>query len=1001
MKKWMRALASTALACSMLATMLPLGAMAQPDQTVPVTQAQVLKHGRTYEKGGALCLDWSNSGITFNFTGTGAKLDMVGSSANPNPAYVNVYVDGALAPTSTIQVGTTKQSYVLAQGLELGDHTISVRKRNEAVYGGSATLTLSDLTITEGELTEAPKMAERRIEVIGDSITAGFGNLAANTTVGYSSHVSDGTSTYATLTAQALGAEIDVIARSGIRFVRADANNSMFPAYDKVSGLENKCTDAYDFEANPKDVVIINLGTNDNGATLNGETVTDEYVQSEAKAFLKLVREKNPNAEIVWAYGIMGSGRADAIQAAIDEMNDEHITFYSLDKINPNKEGYGSDNHPTVTTAINRSFDLTEYIAGKMGWSDYNYNAQLAQELRVAEKYDDDYLKLYTKASVDDLKEKIDAASKLTDPTNDRIKEAVEAIQTAHQNLAVDMTEAASISGEEAKTATTHYMQVNVPTDADLTQKLDGKWYLTYEVKVDPVGVEPTDTKWKSYIQNGRAYLTNEDGQETEIAQGLSLAGMSFDEDGYAKVTVEVPDSFRETATDIKNFRLFYYNDTEHAPEADRGGVTWEKENSNVQLSIRNVKLMATVADFISTAGLKKAVAEAKTDLSDYEDGEAKTAYEDALSKAKTALNATTQLEINQALKALKTAESALVLKSETVVILLDGEKTTKEDHYLSVDNNLQTPLDLSLYKPGELMLSYQIRINTTENHPDVDAVGWINNINAGRMGLFSVDPTEANINQNGVYVGGDANGVLACGQNELAGIQPNEWKPVTVPVPDKMFDSDHGRITKFHMYIYNNLDKFNETWSNKLGVTVSLQNVKITKAVSDTPSVDKTELKTLLDGQQDRETLLKTYTEASVNAYEALFTEAKTVYDNADATEEQVKEQVDLLKNADSKLVSKLAFQYGNVNGDDKVDIIDALITLQYTAEQIDLTNEQLTAADVDGKAGVTASDALVILKYATRQISSLPLASTTPDPDNNSDEGLGGGDGANDTMP
>ena len=55
MKKWMRTLASVVMAGSMLATMLPFGAMAEAaDTTVTLGEAQVLKHGRTYEKDGTL-----------------------------------------------------------------------------------------------------------------------------------------------------------------------------------------------------------------------------------------------------------------------------------------------------------------------------------------------------------------------------------------------------------------------------------------------------------------------------------------------------------------------------------------------------------------------------------------------------------------------------------------------------------------------------------------------------------------------------------------------------------------------------------------------------------------------------------------------------------------------------------------------------------------------------------------------------------------------------------
>ena len=74
MKKWMRTLASVVMAGSMLATMLPFGAMAEAaDTTVTLGEAQVLKHGRTYEKDGTLYLDWTNSEFPLILKGPAPK----------------------------------------------------------------------------------------------------------------------------------------------------------------------------------------------------------------------------------------------------------------------------------------------------------------------------------------------------------------------------------------------------------------------------------------------------------------------------------------------------------------------------------------------------------------------------------------------------------------------------------------------------------------------------------------------------------------------------------------------------------------------------------------------------------------------------------------------------------------------------------------------------------------------------------------------------------------
>ncbi len=586
-KKLFRGL-SCLLSLCLLATLIPLGILAAETST-KATESNLLRLGRTYEKDGAICFDWSHSGVSFNFSGTGAKAVM---TATNNNGFVNVYLDGALAPTRVLELTqkNTPVTYTLAENLPAGNHTITLRKRNEAAYGGSATIGLTDVIITDGDLVAAPTMPERRIEVIGDSITAGHGNLAGSTNVGYSHAVSDGTASYATLTAAALNAEIDVIARSGIRFVQAgDNGDSMYPVYDKVVGLGSKCTDPYDFAANEKDVVIINLGTNDNGARdENGVSVTDEFVQSEAKAFLQLVREKNPTAEIVWAYGIMGSARSSAIKAAIAELNDPHISFYALDAINAAKEGYGSGNHPTVLTAINRSFGLAEYIGAKMGWNDIQFHAQLAWQLRLANGYNGEYLSKYDTDSVSALKKTIAAAKELQNPTNDQIKTAVDAIQTAHMNLDLRLEEVAMLHATEL-VKTGHQITFDYDMDVDVSPYAGRQLYFAYETKIETTQTPSTD-KWLSYVRNGYAFTTDGADARTQIASGRNFSSLKDATQDWVDVLLPISESAVSQGV-LKHLQMYYFNDTGNMSEEDKEGLSWSN-NSGVSIRVKNLKLV-------------------------------------------------------------------------------------------------------------------------------------------------------------------------------------------------------------------------------------------------------------------------------------------------------------------------------------------------------------------------------------------------------------------------
>lgn len=65
----------------------------------------------------------------------------------------------------------------------------------------------------------------------------------------------------------------------------------------------------------------------------------------------------------------------------------------------------------------------------------------------------------------------------------------------------------------------------------------------------------------------------------------------------------------------------------------------------------------------------------------------------------------------------------------------------------------------------------------------------------------------------------------------------------------------------------------------------------------------------------------------------------------------------------------------YGELNGTDPVDIEDALVLLNYCAQQLTLTPEQLVAAELNGTDPVDIEDALLLLNYCAQQIDKFPV--------------------------
>lgn len=395
MKKRIFALMMTTV---LLCGMVPFAASAA-GQTMPLTLdlPDITVHGRvTYTTSAGLRLFWTNSGFTVKFEGTSLSAAVTTTATGTNQrGYLNVYVDGALVPTATVTIDKNNTEYVLAENLPQGVHTVEVRKRNEAVYGGSATVSVKSVT-TDGVFMEAPAAPARTIEFVGDSITSGFGNLITDGSGDYTSATVEGTMTWAVIASKMLGADAQVLSRSGIGYCRntmihGTTDNSFYKYYTQTAALPGNAVSSkvWDFENHPADVVVIGLGANDGGGTYNGASVTDAFMTSEAVALLELVREKRPNATIIWHYGLMGAPRAAALEEAVAlrrEAGDEKVHFLLQRQFNATTEGTGTHGHPSVQADINRSEDLARFIADVMGW-EWDATPMLAAQRWWSEQY--------------------------------------------------------------------------------------------------------------------------------------------------------------------------------------------------------------------------------------------------------------------------------------------------------------------------------------------------------------------------------------------------------------------------------------------------------------------------------------------------------------------------------------------------------------------------------------------------------------------------------------
>ena len=220
--------------------------------------------GRNFHANKKVRMDNEGSGFEVYFKGTYLKATIAAKAASYyGKTRVSVLVDDETDTTKRVvelSKGSRESNYTLVENLSNDYHKVTVLKRTENL---ATTMTLSSLS-TNGKFHPVNAPDRLRMEVYGDSITAGYGNLRGALDDQTSSLYQSGLQTYATYTASALGAEINVQARSGIGIYTANNDigegNHIKDHFNKVN-YDGKIE--WNFSNYIPDVVLINAGTND------------------------------------------------------------------------------------------------------------------------------------------------------------------------------------------------------------------------------------------------------------------------------------------------------------------------------------------------------------------------------------------------------------------------------------------------------------------------------------------------------------------------------------------------------------------------------------------------------------------------------------------------------------------------------------------------------------------------------------------------------------------
>ncbi|KZM24360.1 cellulose binding [Ascochyta rabiei] len=322
-------------------------------------------------------LTWPGTGISFTFKGTSATINLANIVGDNS---FDLIVDGK-APT---EIAKVVNATVSISNLAKGTHTVVLRRRSETALG---TVSISTVT-TDGSFV-AEKAPSRQIEIIGDSITVGYGLDGTNPCTNNAA-VTDNPKTYGVLAANALRADYQVIAWSGKGLVRNIASTTpdtspVIPELYTRYGA-NDASGSYPFPSSwEPSAVVINLGTNDwsyLGYNAQGQSYAAREVLSPSVfttalvKFVKQIQSHHPAAQFFLLNSPMLSdsfptaadaqktNQTKALQDAIKQLG---VKAHFVDWPSQGSD-VGCDYHPNAATHATEGKVLAAAIQAVLKW---------------------------------------------------------------------------------------------------------------------------------------------------------------------------------------------------------------------------------------------------------------------------------------------------------------------------------------------------------------------------------------------------------------------------------------------------------------------------------------------------------------------------------------------------------------------------------------------------------------------------------------------------------
>ncbi len=257
-------------------------------------------------------LEWSGSSLELRISAGELWVDVTSEYQICEP-WLAVIIDGALYQRRSVTRDETRICIFRGLNPNTEKRVRIIRETQSMPEDPDLKFVIREIETDENAVFHMVPDRSIHLEIIGDSITSGEGCLGNHHLQDWVPMCFSHVNSYPFLLAESLNADVQVVSHSGWGVLSSwdgDRTRAIPLIYDADEG------DVLPYQP---DYVIVNLGTNDETAMRDSpdpEAYRRDF-QLAVTEFLKKIRAIHPNAQIIWAYGMLGHAMQNDIQKGI------------------------------------------------------------------------------------------------------------------------------------------------------------------------------------------------------------------------------------------------------------------------------------------------------------------------------------------------------------------------------------------------------------------------------------------------------------------------------------------------------------------------------------------------------------------------------------------------------------------------------------------------------------------------------------------------------------